>query len=78
MLFCAKKVAEKLAYSSFFSYLCKVVKRCFNALTLTQLTLFINNLKTHDTMNKTVRKVLQILGYIIAVLLGAGGGTLMN
>ena len=44
----------------------------------TQLTLFINNLKTHNAMNKTVRKVLQILGYIIAALLGAGGGTLMN
>ena len=39
----------------------------------TQLTLFIHILKTHDAMNKTVRKVLQILGYIIAVLLGAAG-----
>ena len=28
-------------------------------------------------MNKTVRKVLQILGYIIAALLGAGGGATM-
>ena len=29
-------------------------------------------------MNKTVRKVLQILGYIIAAILGAAGGaTLM-
>ena len=30
-------------------------------------------------MNKTVRKVLQILGYIIAAILGAAGeATLMN
>ena len=28
-------------------------------------------------MNKTVRKVLQILGYIIAVLLGAAGEATM-
>ena len=44
----------------------------------TQLTLFINTL-THTTiMNKTVKTILQILGYIIAALLGAAGeATLM-
>ena len=43
-----------------------------------QLTLFINNLKTHTIMNKTVKTILQIAGYIISALLGAyGGATLM-
>ena len=43
----------------------------------TQLTLFINILKTHNAMNKTFRKVLQVLGYIIAALLGAAGEATM-
>ena len=44
----------------------------------TQLTLFINNFKTHTIMNKTVKIILQIAGYIISTLLGAyGGATLM-
>ena len=45
----------------------------------TQLTLFINNLKTHRIMNRTVKMVLQALGYIISLLLGTyGGATLMS
>ena len=44
----------------------------------TQLTLFINTLKTHKIMNKTVKTILQIFGYIIAAILGAAGeATLM-
>ena len=35
-------------------------------------------LNTHNTMNKTVKTILQILGYIIAAILGAAGeATLM-
>jgi hypothetical protein len=30
-------------------------------------------LKTHNAMNKTVKTVLQILGYVIAIILGAAG-----
>lgn len=30
-------------------------------------------LKTHNAMNKTVKTVLQILGYVIAAILGAAG-----
>ena len=44
----------------------------------TQLTLFINNLKKHTIMNKTTKIVLQAIGYIISLILGAAGGaTLM-
>ena len=44
----------------------------------TQLTLFIHTLKTHNAMNKTVKTVLKILGYVIAAILGAAGeATLM-
>ena len=32
---------------------------------------------THNTMNNTLRKVLQILGYVVATLLGATGGATM-
>ena len=48
-------------------------------MTFIQLTLFIHILKTHNAMNKTVKMVLQALGYIISLLLGTyGGATLMN
>ena len=43
----------------------------------TQLTIFINNLKTHRIMNKTWKTVLKILGYIIAAILGAAGEAVM-
>ena len=43
----------------------------------TQLNLFINNLNTHTIMNKTVKTILQIAGYIISALLGAYGGSTM-
>ena len=46
-------------------------------MTNTKLTLFINNLKTHRIMNKTVKTILQIAGYIISALLGDYGGTAM-
>jgi hypothetical protein len=42
-----------------------------------KLTLFIHNLKTHNAMNKTVKTVLKVLGYIIAALLGAAGEATM-
>jgi hypothetical protein len=29
-------------------------------------------------MNKTVKKVLQVISYIISILLGAAGGTMLN
>jgi len=41
----------------------------------TQLTLLINNFKTHKIMNKTVKTILQIASYIISALLGAYGGS---
>jgi len=48
-------------------------------MTHTQLTLFIHTFKTHKIMNKTVKMVLQALGYIISLILGAyGGATLMS
>ena len=43
----------------------------------TKITLVINNLKTHRIMNKTVKTVLKVLGYIIAALLGAAGEAVM-
>ena len=44
---------------------------------LTQLTLFINNFKNTTIMNKTWKIVLQALGYIISLILGAAGGATM-
>ena len=41
-----------------------------------ELTLFIHLLK-HTIMNKTVKTVLKVLGYIIAALLGAAGEAVM-
>jgi hypothetical protein len=40
----------------------------------TQLTLFINNFKTHTIMDKTTKIVLQAIGYIISLIIGAAGG----
>ena len=42
----------------------------------TQLTLFINPLK-HTIMNKTVKAILKVLGYVIAAILGAAGEATM-
>ncbi len=43
-----------------------------------QLTIFIHHLTQKTIMNKTVKTILQVLGYIIAALLGgAGAQTLM-
>lgn len=33
--------------------------------------------KTRKDMNKTVKKVLQVISYIISILLGAAGGAMM-
>ena len=40
------------------------------------LTLIIHHLK-HNIMNKTVKTVLKILGYVIAAILGAAGEATM-
>lgn len=42
-----------------------------------QLTIFIHHLKHTTIMNKTVKTILQVLGYIIAALLGAAGEATM-
>jgi hypothetical protein len=41
----------------------------------TQLTLFIHHSKTHKIMNKTWKTILQVIGYVVAAILGAAGGT---
>jgi hypothetical protein len=42
-----------------------------------QLTIFIHHLTHKTIMNKTVKTILQVLGYIIAALLGAAGEATM-
>ena len=47
-----KIIAEIFAYIRIFSYLCSVFRWYSNTMIHTQLTLFINTLKTHRIMNK--------------------------
>ena len=59
---------------AFFSYLCRVKKRWLRPQNNPNNSPF----KTCKIMNKTVRKILQFVGYLIAALLGAAGeATLM-
>jgi hypothetical protein len=42
-----------------------------------KITLVIHHLKHQKVMNKTVKKILQVISYIISILLGAAGGSMM-
>ena len=42
-----------------------------------KITLIIHHLKHIKVMNKTVKKILQVISYIISLLLGAAGGSMM-
>ena len=56
-----KKQREKFVYLGNFLYLCRV-----------KITQIIHHLKHIKVMNKTVKKILQVISYIISLLLGAG------
>ena len=41
------------------------------------LTLIIHHLKHQSIMNKTIKKILQVLSYIVTLLLGGAGASMM-
>ena len=41
------------------------------------VTLIIHHLKHQKIMNKTVKMILQAISYVITLLLGAAGGTMV-
>ena len=43
----------------------------------TKITLIIHHLKHQKIMNKTVKTILQVISYIITLILGAAGGTMV-
>jgi hypothetical protein len=65
--------AKKLAYFGNFLYLCRVIKKWFRPQNNPNNSPF----KTCKIMNKTVRKILQVISYFIAAILGAAGGSMM-
>lgn len=49
-----------------------------NVVSATKVTLIIHHLKHIKVMNKTVKKILQVISYIISLLLGAAGGSMIS
>ena len=69
--FCEKIIGEMLGFLDYFLYLCRVKEGGSSHRNNPSNSPF----KTCKIMNKTVRKILQAISYLITLFLGAAGGS---
>jgi hypothetical protein len=70
-LFCEKIIGEMFGFLDYFMYLCNIKRGGFGRGNNPSNSPF----KTCKIMNKTVRKILQAISYLITLFLGAAGGS---